>query len=443
MHEHGLNIEEINLTTFCSAIESINPELVSILKEWNPPASYKIYKARYYYGTNILDQGKLQLPLKNGTTVDFDHVSVPKTLQNDLSYSSFPIGLILNNTAEVFVELESRIISLALFEAGIPLGLMETLEDEQSFCFRDVWTVSAGARTAFMLPKISDKTHHLRLQREFNCETSAPQTPLEHVPVFVDLMRKTSEYKDWFVEVLFFTTPWLKKDISNPHWVKFYYYLHRYLVKYSGFMRNKATFDLLWDYFNQALSKKKKRVVPHIFEKMKTLIIGSLGATPLFSVAYDNLRGPIQHIQKIYREVYEISYAPTIMVPTHFSIKNNIPAYFSLKHHSTFEVNPKNKSQDSLITDLAQLNSVTAYFLELVEQGKLKLETTIISDILNSVEFNFYHCGAGEYRNISDTILLPETDSGLRAQLGSAELLEFPYTNSFLRSCVQLKKHNL
>ncbi|MFN7097235.1 MAG: hypothetical protein ACK4PR_06725 [Gammaproteobacteria bacterium] len=177
----------------------------------------------------------------------------------------------------------------------------------------------------------------------------------------------------------------------------------------------------------------------HVFEKMKNLIIGSLGVSPLFAPASDNSRGPIEYIQKIYRDVYDINYAPVIMVPQHFILnKNKSPVYFSLKHHNTFEVNPKNKSQESLITDLAQLSSLTTCFMELVEQGKLKLETTIIDSVLNSLAFNFYHCGAKDYKNISDTLILPETDKNLCSQLGTQEILEFPYTNSFLRTCVQV-----
>lgn len=436
-----LNIEKINIDSFCSALFPINQELVSIIQDWGPPQDFKIYSAKYFYGTNILSHGKLQLPLTNGMTIDFDDLSIDEEIRANLSYSSFPIGIIINNTAEVYVELEARLIPLALFGVGIPLGLLETIEAECSFCFRNVWTVSAGARTAFMLPKISDKTYHAKIQREFNCSSVAPQAPYEHVPVFVDIMKKMPEYQNWYVEVLFFTTPWFNKDVSNPHWVRFHHYLQQYLISYSGFTRNKATFDLIWDYFTQALIKKKKRVPLHIFEKMKNLIIGALGVTPLFSPANNDTRGPFTTIQRIYRDVYGINYAPVIMVPKHFNVEiDSVPAYFSLKHHSTFEVNPKNKSQESLITDLVQLNSLVNYFFELVSQGQLKLETTLIEKILKSIELNFYHCGAKDYTNIKDTQLLPLSDKNLCTQLGSTELMDFPYTNFFLRSCVQVNK---
>ena len=95
------------------------------------------------------------------------------------------------------------------------------------------------------------------------------------------------------------------------------------MISYSGFTRNKATFDLIWDYFTQALVKRQKRVAPHVFEKMKNLIISALGISPLFAPAIDNTRGPIEQIQKIYREVYGLHYAPVVMIPQHFNLNNN------------------------------------------------------------------------------------------------------------------------
>lgn len=445
-HHNGLNIEQLSLESVCQFLYKTNPELANIISEWDPPGDkFKLYKIKYFYGKKILSHGKLQLPLLDGTTVAYDDVITPLSLVQDLSYSSFPIGIILTNTAEVFVELDSKIISLAVFDQGIPLGLLETLENTKSFCFRNVWTVTAGSRTAFMTPKISDKSLHAKIQREFGCDSPPPRIPSEQFDVFVEIMQRAGDQKNWSVDILFFGSEWFKKDEANIHWLKFHHYLQSYLLEYSGFSRNKPTFDLIWHYFLQALSQKKKRVNASVFEMMKNLITTAIGVSPAFSPAHDNSRAPIDKIQKVYREVYGLQYVPTMMVPRHFGFdKMSLPVYFSLKQQNMFELNPKNKESESLITDLVQLQSLLKDFLDMVENGRLKLENTIIESMIKATNFDFYHINSNEYRNIKNTKELPKTDALLVAQVGGVNHFDFAYTSSFFRSCVQIhKKKNI
>jgi hypothetical protein len=440
---NGLNIEEVSLETACTLINGLDKNLSLLLTEWQPDKSYTLYKVKYAYGKKVMHQGKLQLPLNDGTTVAFDDPIIPNSIRADLSYSSFPIGIILNNSAEVFVELETRIISLAIFEPGVPLGLLETLESPHSFCFRNVWTVTAGARTGFMLAKISDKFYHTKLQRALGCELPPPRTPSEHTPVFIDIINKYSDIKDWEVEFLFFSKKWFEVKHNDIHWTKFYSYLQSYLILYTGFSRNRPKFELIWDYFSEKLYRKKKKSDPIIFDKLKSLLISALGVIPLYSPAIDDTRGPITEIQKIYCEIYGLQYAPTIMVPRHFGFdKYSLPAYFSLKHHTTFINSPRNKDSESLITGLTQLNSLLRDFLEFVENGKLNLKNTTIENMIEATNFNFYHIDSKDYKNIYSTKSLPISDPMLCKQLGNDTIFDFPYTNTFLRSCIQLSKKN-
>jgi hypothetical protein len=439
----GFNIQEVTPTEACQIIEGFDNKLSAILKEWEPGKDFKLYKARYKYGTNILLQGKLQLPLSNGNTIDFNDCLVPVKLQQELSYSTFPIGIILNNSAEVFVELDSRIISLAIFERGIPLGLLETIESAHSYCFKNVWNVIAGSRTAFMLPKISDKFHHSRIQKALGCEQPPPRLPNEHFHNFVEIMNKTGDQQEWYVDLLFFTSKWFEPDYNNLYWLRFYNYLQSYFLQYTAFSCRKSSFDFTLALFSNILIKKRKKFHPQNFEKMKNLIVASLGIVPLFMPAINNDKAPVAAIQKIYREIYGLTYAPTIMVPYHFSFNQvSSDAYFSLKYHNTFEIHPKTAENESLITDLCEINSLLTEFQNMLKSNHLQLHGSTIEKILLSTDFDFYHIDSQDYKKIKNTKELPEHDIRLIKQLNNDSFLPFPHTAPFFRSCVKLHKNS-
>ena len=441
---NGLNIERMSLQTACDHLKETHPELANIILDWKPKErNYQFYKARYFYGETILKQGKLQLPLVNGGTVALNDPVVPDKIKKELSYSSFPVGVILNNTAEVFVELDTKIISLAVFEQGVPLGLLESLKNSESFCFKNVWTVTAGSRTAFMSPKISDKFLHAKIQRAFGSDNPAPRMSSEHFDVFVEIMQKSGEQKKWYVDILFFAGDWFVADKKNLHWLRFHHYLQDYLLQYTGFARYRPTFNVIWHFFSYALNQKKKRISSSIFDHLKNLILGAIGVSPLYAPASDNTRGPMEEIQRVYLDIYGLQYAPTIMVPQHVSFnKNALPAYFSLRQQNSFESNPRNKESESLITDLIQLQSLLRDFLTMVDRKKLKLEDTIIESIINATNFNFYHIDARNYKNINNTKKLPEDDKMLVKLFHSKLFLEFAYTSSFFRSCIQISRNS-
>lgn len=438
----GWNIEELDFDHALHDIRKANSEMASVIEEWDPTKNtgYRFFKIKYRYGEKILLNGRFQLPLSNGRTVDISDSLVPVELKQELSYSNLPMGIILTNSVEVFSVVDEQILSLAVFEPGVPLGLLETLESQDSYCFRKLWCVTAGARSAFMVPKISDKIQHAKIQRALGCDISAPREHTNHFDVFTEIANMSQQNKKWEVSLLVFSKRWFEPEKKNVGWVSFYAYLQKYLLLYTGFSRNKMSFELTWHYFLKILEIRKKRVNFPIFQMLKNLIMSALGVTPSFSATHDNSRGPFELIKKIYLDIYGLEYSPTIMVPVHFSCKKEgSPAYYSPKYQNPFETNPKNKITESLITDLYQLNSLLRDFIDMIDCRLVKVEDTLVESIVSSIDFQFYHINPLGYKNILDTKLLPKNDKWLIEKNSSGELMDFPHTSNYFRSCIQIK----
>src|SRR3989338_9521291 len=123
----NLNVIEYEWHEIRDSVHEVNAELAKIADQLNPNSDYKLYEASYNYGDLILDEGVLTLPTSDGLTVPLENSAVPEQLKKSLSYSSAPIGVIMSNTVEVFIESDSDVIPLVILGPGRTLGLLETL----------------------------------------------------------------------------------------------------------------------------------------------------------------------------------------------------------------------------------------------------------------------------------------------------------------------------
>ncbi|HLX55103.1 MAG TPA: hypothetical protein VKR58_14250 [Aquella sp.] len=58
----------------------IDSELVKIIDDLSPGKEYRFYKAKYPFGTKILDKNLSFLPLRNGKTISFNSDKLPKII---------------------------------------------------------------------------------------------------------------------------------------------------------------------------------------------------------------------------------------------------------------------------------------------------------------------------------------------------------------------------
>lgn len=435
----GLNVEQLTWDEIKKPLEKINRELTSVINQLSPNKKLKLYRFRYPYMTKISDRNGLNVPTKNGGVINLSHQSIPAEIRNDLSYSSLPLGLILNNSVEVYGEIGKNITTLGVFKAGVPLGLLEVLEPKKSFCIRNVWDISAGLRSAFMLPSIGDNTSHNRLMSSVNCFAAKPPSTFNHSELFSHIVHNNPN-ETWYVDILFFSKAWFennKKNSKDYHWLKFYYFLHQYLFQYTGIPRNGLTFDFVWHTFANLLTEIHNKPDPYVLDTVKHLIKLSIGELPGFGPSTDDQGGPFSLVKDAYMDNYKLQYAPTIMEPQTFT--GGHPIYYSLHNPTLFESTPRKRKPESIVTDLIQIKSLVNHFKTFFDEKKIYLGESLINDIIPITFFDFFHFGNNtNYFGIKNNEDIPKIDT--RFILYKKQKYNFSQASCFVQNCISISK---
>src|SRR5580692_8762852 len=90
------NFKEYTWSEVRDVVTHADKELGQIIDAWNPGKEYTFIELTYPFGSHILDINKsgFQIPTANGQTVPLSDPSVSSALQNKLSYSSLPLGVL-------------------------------------------------------------------------------------------------------------------------------------------------------------------------------------------------------------------------------------------------------------------------------------------------------------------------------------------------------------
>ena len=106
------DIQEVDWLTVREEVKRVNPELTRIIDSIDPDKKYKLIKVCYSFGDLIIDQGRLQLPSKNGKICSVNSEYVDPHIQKQLTYSPIPLSLLLNKVSEIFIMDGERVIPL-------------------------------------------------------------------------------------------------------------------------------------------------------------------------------------------------------------------------------------------------------------------------------------------------------------------------------------------
>lgn len=138
-------------------LQSINPAFADALRLLGPHLSFAV--ARYPYGASIVDRGIVQPPCADPACAGC------ATLRDECAYSDIPLAIVLKNSIEVHLESpapnpleESPTVPLRMLGEGQLFGVFESLnsmtgEHED----RSPWSVSAGARSIWVLAPLGDR----------------------------------------------------------------------------------------------------------------------------------------------------------------------------------------------------------------------------------------------------------------------------------------------
>ena len=121
------NLEEVQWLEVRDEVHRCNPELAKRCDDINKQSKYSLFKIQYPYGFSIVNKGEFCLPTKDGKIIPIKDERVPEYLKKKLTYSYIPLSLIIHNSSEVFVKIQSRIVSLNFLVPGELFGLFELM----------------------------------------------------------------------------------------------------------------------------------------------------------------------------------------------------------------------------------------------------------------------------------------------------------------------------
>ena len=208
-------------------LNTVNPKLTSIIDELNPNHKYTLFKATYSFGSEIIKEGKLFIPNENGTLVPLYSNNISTAIQEKLGYNlgTNPVSIILGNTAEIFMIFEQHTIPLyGLIPEGKIFSSWRVLSQKISHSPAFLWNMTAGARSIFLLSKISESIGHKRLMKTFNIKAEKPVNLLDHWYTLKAIANDENFKDPWKLTIIYFSKKWFEK-LNDPAWQRFEHYM--------------------------------------------------------------------------------------------------------------------------------------------------------------------------------------------------------------------------
>lgn len=415
-----------------------NPILAKIMDDLSPSSKYTLFKGSYPYGSEILKEGYLQIPNNEGSLISLNNSHVSSDLQLKLGYNggTNPVSIVLKNSTEIFMILENHTIPLyGIITPGRIFSTWKVLNPLSSQSPAFLWNMTAGARSIFMLPKISESDKYKKLKKQFNLKSEVPRTLLDHWHIFREIASHSSLTSTWATEILFFSNKWFE-HLEDKKWQPFKDYLYKNAWQGSEYWRNQFIWDLV---FSLIQKERKIKPNPYISDTAKHLIGMAISALPGFSPAVDDSAAPIEQLQQVYTEVYKLEeYAPIIMQPNFLVSDPQRPIYYSLQYPTTIEFSPRRRERSSMIFELYEVKSLLSKYLMDMRLPKLNLAGTTIYELPDKVDFDFFHTDNEGWTGIRKSKEISIEDPFF-SNVPKGMNKKFPYTNPFVRGCVRIK----
>lgn len=433
-------IEKVNWDKIRNEVNLVNPELCSIIDAINPDAKHSLYKARYPYGYESVKKGQFCWPDKNGNPFPLINSNIGNCIKEDLLYNlgSNPFTLVLKNALEIFIDMGRHTIPFAVIPSGYVVSngvMLDNRQDHSQPAF--LWNVSSGARSLFMLRKISVASKYKRLSEIINAKIDYPKKISDHGKVFQALGRNC----DWALEVMYFGKKWGDHlNDQNAKWVRYNNYLYRQAWSGACFWR----VEFIWNFIFSVIKKNSNlKPDPYLADTVKHLLAISIGVFPGFAPALDDALAPINYFQKIFTDVYGLdNYAPIIMQPNYFSMyKASNPVYYFLQYPTTFCFSPKSSKFAKNIRDLEDIRLILKKYLQEIDSEKLNLKGTAIAEIPKLIKYDFFHSTGKAALGIKSSDEMIATDQSFTKIIKKFNGKKFPTASKSFMGIISINKN--
>lgn len=244
------HVKVVSLGDVASRLHALSPALADALarvvaeRPKKGEAPLTLYTAAYPYGAAIVDRGHFMPPC--GTTC-----AGCAALLAGCSYSHIPLGLVLTNSVEVFIDSpavpgatpgpdEQTSVPLRVLNEGNLFGVFETLQGLlQEVETRPPWSVSSGARSVWVVAPLKDK----RIP-EILAGRRGPHFDWLRTQSHWRLVQQCMREEDWHSEVLFIGASVLDRVRAHrPGTEKLFELILSTAWRQSAALRNSATIE--------------------------------------------------------------------------------------------------------------------------------------------------------------------------------------------------------
>jgi hypothetical protein len=424
-----------------SLASKVNPEFADLISELNPNKKHWLLRVRYPYGSSVMQRSILTLPNSNGIIVPITDKSIPKEIQDGIGYNvnSNPVSLVLKNSFEIFLPLEDRTIPLSgVIEPGTTFGAWRILNPKTTEQPIFIWEMTAGARSVFMLPKITEELKHKKLEKELGISVGSPRNLMQNFDVFraISNSKELLHKEQWSAEILYFSHSWFQ-HLDDPKWSKFYQYFYSSGWASNEIWRNQPMWSLV---FSLVLKDYEAKPNAYIMDTVKYLLNMGVGALTGFGPATNTIAGPFDLIQEVYQNIYSLKdYPPIIMQPKLFEFKKNNanPIYYSLQFPNALEFKPSTRMRTSIISDLHEIRSLMLRYEKDLLSDKFNVKGTSFSDLFLKAKLDYFHSGVSLHNGMIDSSEMAE-DINLRRTIDRKIHEEFPSSCLFGKGCIRL-----
>lgn len=424
----------------------IHPKLAHLLQENHEQLKeLPFFMVNYPFAEKIIYNRDVLLPLVNGGGISVNDPSLPEIIRENLGYAKGydnPVGMLLNKESEFYLPVDDRIVSYPVISAGQIFGfahivdaVMNNAKGKKASV--SLWNLDAGARTAFILPKVSENGSHTNLIRTYGINIEKPNGYTDQNKIFSAL--NASIDKPWIQSILYFSKQFLNKLKNNQLSPIYQEMANIHRSGYTIWHNTYAKWDSDINYIFQKakvnnLSAYAVNIVKHIY-----LIVA--GGIPGFAPTIDECMLPKKLIENAYTDSdgYGLTeYWPILMQPRQFDTTGQ-PVYYSLSLPTLISYNPetfKGKTSIALLIEVATiLCKCQGYILNKFEDRESHLYETAVK-----AKFSFYHDDPNPEKNgnmIKNSMLLPKEDSRFYKKDWA-----FPARCQFVRGCVKIEPIN-
>jgi len=334
--------------------------------------------------------------------------------------------VVLNKPLEQFILLPSRPISLNIFNPGSIIHLSHC-QRALAGSFELPWQLSAGMRTLFLLPKITDNMGYNRLRLAYQLTAMKPlRNFYDQWHIFRQIAQHPDIAQSWRAKVLLVSKkPNLDSD-SQVVWEVIQDYVkkdqQKLIIRYS----RPISIDVLWQRFLEMANPQRFKLKSHLVDTIKHLYaIGAGFACGFVPVEEKDDVAPITHLAQAFTQVYKLrNYMPTFMYLS--DIEQSFPkmVYYSLAFPQFVNHQMSHVVMSMSQRELFELKQAIALMKEYIKNPSF-----------DHYQLKFFHVDSHESLGIEHSSRVPEEDNRFMRE-------HFCASSIFWRGCIRLQKND-